>query len=105
MIIRQKQHDDIAEIRALNEKAYTQIQEANVIDNLRKNWVGVLSLVAIEDEKIAGHIRFSPASIEGHHGIIQGMGLAPIAVLPELQRRGIGTQLIIEGIKSVVRHS
>jgi putative acetyltransferase len=101
MEIRQEKQEDINEIRALNERAFGQPQEANIIDKLRSNCEGLLSLVAIENEKIAGHILFSPAVIEGQHGIIKGMGLAPMAVLPEMQRQGTGTQLVKTGIENL----
>jgi putative acetyltransferase len=101
MIIRLENSEDINDIHVLNELAFGQPQEANIVDKLRNNCEGLLSLVAIENEKIVGHILFSPAVIEGQHGIIKGMGLAPMAVLPEMQRRGIGTQLVKTGIENL----
>jgi putative acetyltransferase len=61
----------------------------------------LLSLVAVEKEKIVGHILFSSAIIEGEHGVVKGMGLAPMAVLPEFQRQGIGSQLVKAGIEKL----
>jgi putative acetyltransferase len=101
MIIRQEKPEDIDDIHALNELAFGQHQEANIIDKLRINCDNLLSLVAIENEKVVGHILFSPVEIEGQHGIIRGMGLAPMAVLPEMQRKGIGTQLVKSGIDNL----
>ena len=94
MIIRQEKPEDIDDIHALNELAFGQPQEANIIDKLRINCDNLLSLVAIENEKVVGLILFSPVTIEGQHGVISGMGLAPMAVLPEMQHKGIGTQLV-----------
>lgn len=99
MKIRQEIPEDIRAIHALNEQAFGQPQEANIIDKLRNNYEGLLSLVAIEMEKIVGHILYSPATIEGKQGVVKGMGLAPMAVLPEMQRQGIGTQLVKNGIE------
>jgi putative acetyltransferase len=65
MIIRLEQPDDIKGICDINEKAFGRTQEANIIDNLRKNCEEMLSLVAVEEEKIVGHILFSPVIIEG----------------------------------------
>jgi len=101
MIIRQEEPEDISDIHALNERAFGQPQEADIVDKLRDKCEGLLSLVAIENDKIVGHILFSPAVIEGEHGIIKGMGLAPLAVLPEMQHQGIGTQLIKAGIQNL----
>jgi len=97
MIIRQEIPEDISDIYALNEQAFGQPQEAIIINKLRDNCEGLLSLVAIEMEKIVGHILFSPAIIEGKQGVIKGMGLAPMAVLPEMQRQGVGARLVING--------
>lgn len=101
MIIRQEDPRDIKYIHALNELAFGQSQEANIINKLRINCDNLLSLVAVENEKIVGHILFSPATIEGQHGVMKGMGLAPMAVLPEMQRKGIGTQLVKAGIENL----
>lgn len=103
MIIRLEQAGDLNDIRDINEKAFGQPQEANIIDNLRENCEDILSLVAIEKEKIVGHILFSPVVIEGKQGIIKGMGLAPMAVSPEFQRHGIGSQLVNTGIEHLRR--
>ena len=99
MIIRQELPEDTDDIRAINEKAFGQPQEAVIIDKLRQNCDELLSLIAVEKETIVGHILFSPAAIKGQHGVIKGMGLAPMAVLPELQRRGIGSQLVKAGVE------
>ena len=101
MIIRQETREDIAGIHALNELAFGQPLEADIVDKLRNNCDDLLSIVAIENEKIVGHILFSPAEIEGPYGVLKGMGLAPMAVLPDRQRQGIGTQLINKGIEAL----
>ncbi len=101
MIIRRETKEDISDIQALNELAFGQSLEASIVNKLRSNCSSLLSLVASENEKIVGHILFSPAEIEGLHGTTKGMGLAPIAVLPAMQRQGIGTQLINRGIEEL----
>ncbi len=97
--IREEIFQDIDAIRTINERAFGQPQEANIIDRLRANREGLLSLVALQDEKIIGHILFSLVTIEDHHRILKGVGLAPMAVLPEFQRQGIGSKLIKAGIE------
>lgn len=102
MLIRQEKTEDINDINALNKLAFGQPQEAEIVDKLRNSCgEDFYSLIAIENERIVGHILFSPAVIEGHHGAIKGMGLAPMAVLPEMQRKGIGTQLVKAGIEDI----
>ena len=44
---------------------------------------------------------FSPVTIETQEGMIEGMGLAPMAVLPELQNQGIGTKFVKEGLRII----
>jgi len=90
---------DLDAIRTINEQAFGQLQEANIVDRLRTNCDGLLSLVALQDEKIIGHILFSPVTIEGSFGMLKGMGLAPMAVLPEVHRQGVGTKLAKAGIE------
>lgn len=100
-LIRREQPQDIPEIRQVHLRAFGQKQEASVVDKLRKNCNSILSLVALADGKIVGHIMFSPAIIEGKHGKLVGTGLAPLAVLPEYQKKGIGTQLLQTAIARI----
>ena len=97
---------DIEKVRKLNEKAFTQAfgqaPEAALVDRLRENCVNILSLVAVQNDQVIGHIYFSPVKISGDK-IIEGMGLGPMAVLPEFQRRGIGSQLVQAGIEMLKR--
>ena len=46
---------------------------------------------------VVGHILFSPVVVEGASRRVVGMGLAPMAVLPDYQRQGIGSQLVTRG--------
>ncbi|RZB31559.1 MAG: putative acetyltransferase [Desulfobacteraceae bacterium Eth-SRB2] len=96
--IRFERPKDIDEVRLLNDKTFGQPVEGRIVDKLRKSCHGILSLVAISNNKIVGHIMFSPVTIKTQEGVIQGMGLAPMAVLPELQNQGIGSQLVKEGL-------
>src|SRR4030065_2630230 len=93
-IIRREQPQDIPELREINIRAFGREHEASIVDKLWKNCNSVLSLVALTDGKVVGHILFSPAVIEGENGRLVGTGLAPLAVLPESQRKGIGTELV-----------
>lgn len=96
--IREEQPQDIGVIRDVNIKAFGQTQEADVVDKLRLKCGDLLSLVAMMQDKVVGHILFSPATIESGNRTVYGMGLAPMAVLPEYQRQGIGSELIRAGI-------
>ena len=58
-----------------------------------KSFIPELSLVAVEDEKIVGHILFTKAVVQG----VEVLALAPLSVLPDYQNRGIGLSLMKEG--------
>ncbi len=96
--IREERAGDIPAVRALNERAFGQPVEADLVDGLRRGCPGLLSLVAVDGREVVGHLLFSPATVEGPKGTVTGMGLAPMAVLPERQRRGIGTALVERGL-------
>lgn len=113
MKIRAEQADDYAAIRQLNELAFGRSQEADLVEALRDSDLDVISLVAIapvadsvpqDAGAIVGHLLFSPVTITPTIAPplvnpIKIAGLGPIAVLPALQRRGIGSQLIQAGLE------
>lgn len=97
--IRFERPDDLAAIRAINEAAFGGIKEADLVDRLRAAGKALLSLVAIHDGAIAGHILFSPVSLDPIDPPLVVVGLAPMAVHPELQNRGIGSRLVRAGLE------
>jgi putative acetyltransferase len=101
VVIREEQQGDIAAIREVNDRAFGQTQEGEIIEELRGSCKELVSLVATEGEKIVGHILFSPAIIESDGEEVNGMGLAPMAVLPEYQRKGVGAMLVQKGIEKI----
>src|SRR5262245_38185079 len=99
--IRKETPEDHAAVRVIVEQAFGQPDEANLVDRLRANGKAVVSLVAVttgEDARTVGHILFSPVTIESAQGIVPAIGLAPVAVLPEFQNRGVGSELIRAGL-------
>jgi putative acetyltransferase len=101
MLIWQEKKDDIPSIRRLNEIAFGQKAEANLVDALRQRGAITLSLVALEGDRIVGHILFSPVTIEQESSTIKAVELGPMAVLPEYQNKGIGSQLVKHGIEEL----
>jgi putative acetyltransferase len=96
--VREEQDGDAAGIRRVNELAFETPAEADLVDLLRERDKLLVSLVAVEDERVVGHIAFSNAIIEPEAPGLSGAGLGPMAVLPEVQRTGIGSQLVREGL-------
>lgn len=98
MHIRTEQPTDIKKIRAINKKAFGTEAEARLVDALRDSKVEIISLVAEKEGQIIGHILFSPVSLNEETDI-KIMGLAPMAVLPDQQNKGVGSQLVQEGLE------
>ncbi len=74
------------------------MSEANLVDALREQAHPVVSLVAEAAGEVVGHIMLSPVSLGGHPEL-RVMGLAPMAVAPAHQRKGIGSALVRAGLE------
>jgi putative acetyltransferase len=97
MTIRPERPEDASRIRHVNVLAFGQPAEADLVERLRQACGDSVSLVA-EDDAVVGHILFTPVAVESAGQRILGMGLAPMAVLPDRQRQGIGSQLVRRGL-------
>jgi len=99
--LRPEMIDDYASITEVNDLAFCQKNEGQLILRLRgtKKFIPELSLVAEIDSRIVGHILFYPIQIKGDDQVFPSLALAPMAVLPEFQKQGIGSQLVREGLK------
>ena len=99
MNIRPEESEDRKGIRHVNIKAFETDAEANIIDALRESGIPLISLVAEENGEIVGHILFSSVTLDGSKSNISIAGLAPMAVLPDWQNKGVGSKLVEEGLK------
>ena len=103
MDIRTEKPEDVEAVRNINIAAFGRENEANLVDRLR-GVASTFSFVAVQSDRIVGHIFFSPVVVEGKCSRnLSILGLAPVAVLPNYQRQGIGTLLIREGLKECGR--
>ena len=100
--IRQENIDDYEDVYNVVKIAFEGAEhsdgnEQDLVVDLRKsdNFIPELSLVAVKDDKIVGYILFTKIKI----GKYEELALAPLGVLPEYQRQGIGSALIKQGHK------
>jgi putative acetyltransferase len=99
--LRAEAEGDRAAIFQVHCAAFETELEARLVDQLRAASALTLSLVAVEDGLIAGHVAFSPVTISESPGEVRALGLGPIGVLPACQGRGIGTRLIEAGLRAL----
>ena len=96
--IKQETMEDIQEVHNVNAKAFGREAEAVLVDKMREHGVLTISLVAVNDDAIVGHIAFSPVEITSEKTSLNGLTIAPVAVLPSYQNRGIGSILVRDGL-------
>lgn len=98
LLIRPEQPKDFSIVFEIHARAFGRPEEAQLVEALRRVANPQISLVAVRDVQVVGHIFFSPVAIEGQRSSMQALGLAPMAVAPELQNQGIGSLLVNEGL-------
>jgi putative acetyltransferase len=106
MLIRPESTGDYDAIRSILIAAfanhpYSHQTEHLIVEALRAAGTLTVALVAEVDGKVVGHIAFSPVWIDGAD--CNWLALGPIAVLPVVQRQGIGTRLVEEGLAAIRR--
>jgi putative acetyltransferase len=97
LTIRSEQAHDRDAVRLVNERAFGGCEEADIVEGLHRAQAALVSLVAEMGPDIVGHILFSPVVVEQSNGK-RLIGLAPMAVAPDHQRKGIGSRLVREGL-------
>lgn len=100
VIIREENAADYAAVDRVNERAFGRREEAELVAMLHRSGKIILSLVALQDEQVVGHILFTPMRIKRETGPdVPAVGIGPVAVLPEFQRSGIGSVLMEKGLE------
>ncbi len=83
----------------MHRAAFGRPDEAELVDELRGDEHALLSLVANIGARVVGHILFSRMWIKTSRGLVSAVALAPVSLLPEFQRKGIGGLLIQHGLE------
>lgn len=102
--IRAERASDIEPIRRVVTAAFAGVSHSNqkeslLVDELRDCGALSISIVAEFKGQVVGHVAFSPVTVDGR--LCGWFGLAPLAVLPDYQRHGIGSRLVIAGLGSL----
>ena len=95
--VRREQLSDQQAIFAVHAAAFETSAEARLVTALREQTRPLISLVAEQAGRVVGHILFSPVTLEPP-GNVSMVGLGPMAVLPEKQFKGIGSELVRSGL-------
>jgi putative acetyltransferase len=103
--IRLESAADIAAIHTVETSAFGRSDEADLVDALRRAGCEFISLVAVVGGEIVGHICFSSVVIEGADGDSILLALAPLAVSPPHQSKGIGSALVREGLRECLQRN
>lgn len=97
--IRAEKDQDHEAVRTVNRLAFGQDGEGRLVDALRAGGHALVSLVAEVNGQVVGHIMFSDLNIVTDKGDVPALALAPMAVLPDFQRQGIGSILVRRGLE------
>jgi putative acetyltransferase len=97
IVIRDAAPREYAAIRAILRHAFPGNEEADLVEQLRADGDALVDLVDAEGVGLRGHILYSPLAIERDGVAVRAAALAPVAVLPAFQNRGIGGELIRAG--------
>ena len=100
--VRPEQPEDADQVRRVNEVAFGRPHEAALVDAVRGS-ADTLSLVAVLGQQVVGNILFTAVWIERTDRTTAAVGLGPMAVLPEHQRRGVGSDLVRAGLDACRR--
>ena len=98
--IRSEEAGDEEGVRQVLRSSFRRDAEVTLVDQLRSHDKATISLVAICDGEVVGHVMFSPITVQYAFAGFRGLGLGPIGVRQEYQNNGIGVMLVQRGIET-----
>lgn len=104
LVIRPEQPEDAPAISALVRTAFltqphSNANEATIVERLRDRGELTVSVVALRDGELVGHVAFSPVTLTPMTS--RWFGLAPLSVLPQQRHRGLGAALVMRGLSQL----
>lgn len=105
MYIREALNSDLGDVLSIERVAFGENEEAELVRNLLDDPSAqpILSLLAFQDDRAVGHILFTTARLTNSPNPASIAILAPLAIVPEAQKQGIGGQLIQRGLQLLSR--
>ena len=101
--IRSETEQDFDGIQKVHDAAFERDEEGLLVNALReaKKFTPEMSLVALEKNRIVGHILFSEIDLKANERRVKAVALAPMAVHPRKQRKGVGKELVQKGLDNI----
>jgi len=99
LVVRPETTADRTAVWQVNRLAFGGDAEAMLVEALHTEGFARVSLIAEAGREVVGHILFSQLAIVTTRGTVEGLSLAPLAVVPSHQRMGIGSSLVAEGLR------
>ena len=103
LIVREEVLADHAATGEVHRRAFGRAHEAAIVERLRDAGLVVVSLVAASGDQVLGSILFSRLPIHADARVVHAVALAPLAVMPDRQRQGIGSTLVRAGLDACRR--
>jgi putative acetyltransferase len=106
MAVRSEQASDYDAVGTIHRNAFGERggTVARLVDALRRDDPGALSLVAEEADEVVGHVLFSRGLLDASRRLVAVQTLSPLGVAPLWQRQGIGCALIRAGLRQLDEH-
>jgi putative acetyltransferase len=103
LTIRPETAADADQVFAVEATAFARPAEAELVQKLQQSGVETISLVALLDDAVVGHILFSPVTVKNEDGEFTAVALGPVAVSSDHQNKGVGAELCRAGLAACLQ--